>query len=445
MDSSGGEGWESRRRERLRCVLVALAWAASSSSSATAQLLGPEFQVNSYTTNHQRNCAVAADDAGNFVVVWSSFQDGSYSAVVGQRFDAVGNKVGGEFQVNSYTTGYQAYPALAADSSGNFVVVWESYGQDGSLFGVFARRYDTAGLPLGDEFQVNTYTTNGQRVPSVAVDGSGGFVVVWSSREQDGSGYGVFGQRFNPAGSPVGGEFQVNSYTTSAQSTGVVAADFAGDFTVVWMSSDQDGSTRGVFGQRFDSAGAPAGSEFQVNTYTTDQQDWPAVAANAAGEVVVVWESSGQDGSYSGIFGQRFDAAGTPAGSEFQVNLHSGLEQGRPAVAEDAQGSFIVVWESYGQDGAGFGLFARNFDSAGGGWPRELQANSVWTADQRDPAAAIGGSGEFVVVWESSDGQDGSMDGVFGQRLQNWLFLDGFETGQVCGWSVAVGSGDVCF
>ena len=51
------------------------------------------------------------------------------------------------------------------------------------------------GNPLGPEFRVNTYTTNEQRLPSVAADGSGNFVVAWTSR-QDGSGYGVFGQRF---------------------------------------------------------------------------------------------------------------------------------------------------------------------------------------------------------------------------------------------------------
>ena len=36
--------------------------------------------------------------------------------------------VGGEFQVNTYTTGRQAYPAVAAFVQGGFVVSWESYG-----------------------------------------------------------------------------------------------------------------------------------------------------------------------------------------------------------------------------------------------------------------------------------------------------------------------------
>ncbi len=66
--------------------------------------------------------------------------------------------------------------------------------------------------PVGGEFQVNTYTTSGKRSASVAMGADGDFVVVWGSFSQDGDGSGVFGQRFASSGSPVGGEFQVNTY-----------------------------------------------------------------------------------------------------------------------------------------------------------------------------------------------------------------------------------------
>ncbi len=38
---------------------------------------------------------------------------------------------GPEFQVNTYTTGDQESPDVAMDGAGNFIVVWQSYGQDG--------------------------------------------------------------------------------------------------------------------------------------------------------------------------------------------------------------------------------------------------------------------------------------------------------------------------
>src|SRR5580765_2090522 len=61
-----------------------------------------------------------------------------------------------DFQVNTYTYYAQQFPDICSDSSGNFVVVWQSYYQDGSGWGIFARRLDNAFNPVGPDFQVNT-------------------------------------------------------------------------------------------------------------------------------------------------------------------------------------------------------------------------------------------------------------------------------------------------
>lgn len=85
----------------LMCVLAALLPCA-----ALAQLLGPEFQVQSDTNYPHLDPVVAADGAGNFVAAWATgFQDGDNYGIFGQRFDATGTAVGNEFQVNSYTPG----------------------------------------------------------------------------------------------------------------------------------------------------------------------------------------------------------------------------------------------------------------------------------------------------------------------------------------------------
>ena len=71
---------------------------------------------------------------------------------------------GGEFQVNTYTYDLQRDAAVASDGAGNFVVVWEGgYSQDGSGRGVFGQRFDATGTPLGSEFQANTFSTNDQK------------------------------------------------------------------------------------------------------------------------------------------------------------------------------------------------------------------------------------------------------------------------------------------
>ena len=294
-----------RRSARPLYLAASLLLLGTGLRPATAQLLGPEFQVNSYTPNSQAGPAVAADDSGNFVVVWESGgQDGATYGVFGQRFNSAGSPVGSEFQVNTYTADRQSKPAVASDGSGNFVVAWASDGQDGSYWGVFGQRFNSAGAPLGSEFQVNTYTTDAQREPAVAVDGSGNFTVVWESVGQDGASAGVFGRRFNSAGTALGSELQINTYTTFHQFIPTVAAYGSGNFVVAWSSYLQDGSSSGIFGQRFNPAGS-AGSEFQVNTNAAYSQSNSELATDGSGNFVVVWSSDGQDGSYGGVFGRR--------------------------------------------------------------------------------------------------------------------------------------------
>ena len=108
---------------------------------------------------------------------------------------------GGEVQVNNFTTSAQRWPAVAADSQGRFVVVWDSLGPDGSDSSVQGRRFSADGVPLGPEFQVNSFTTDYQRSADIATSGAGQFMVVWTSNLQDGSGFGIRGRVFDAGGS----------------------------------------------------------------------------------------------------------------------------------------------------------------------------------------------------------------------------------------------------
>jgi hypothetical protein len=64
---------------------------------------------------------------------------------------------------------------------------------------VLARRFEANGTALGAPFQVNSYTVGPQAAPAIGGMPAGGFVVSWDSSGQDGDDSGVFFQRFNPA------------------------------------------------------------------------------------------------------------------------------------------------------------------------------------------------------------------------------------------------------
>ena len=305
---------------------------------------------------------------------------------------------------------------MATSASGDFVVVWDSYGQDGSAYGIFARLFSSAGVAVGLDFQINSRTTSSQSRPAVAREATGAFVVTWSSGSQDGQGFGIFARRLSSTGGVFGVEFQVNTHTITDQFMPAIASDLDGDFVVAWQSSLQDGSGDGVFARRFSSVGVPLGTEFQVSLYTEDTQRLPAVAMDSDGDFVVAWQSQGQDGSNYGVFARRFSSAGAAVTSDIPVNAHTTAAQGYPAVSSAADGDFVVVWESNNQDGLFPSVFGRRFASTGAPLATEFAVNTYTSGAQITAAIATDGAGRSIVAWQSL-GQDGSDYGIFAQRF----------------------------
>jgi hypothetical protein len=397
---------------------------------------GNEFQVNSYTVYTQSGASATADADGDFVMAWQSvLQDGSALFTYGifaRRFSSAGIAQASEFQVNSYTADTQLYPSVAASAAGDFVVAWQSNTQDGSSFGVFAQRFSSDGARLGAEFLVNSHTSDTQRDPVAAAQGDGDFVLTWASAIEDGSMFGVFARLFSSAGTALTGEIQVNTYTMGSQNAPAVATNADGDFFVAW-NSVHEGSSRGVFGRVFSNTGTALANEFQVNAYTMFDQQGPAVAASTSGGFVVVWRSQGQLGlpNQYDLLGRRISSAGAPLAGEFQVNIHSStlISPSSPSVAGTGDGEFVVAWHVFG-DGSNYGIFARRFSSDGAPLTEELQVNRYTVGHQLGASVGSDSAGDFVIAWNSFT-QDGSFYGVFGQRFAEPATLDVDANGSI--------------
>jgi hypothetical protein len=401
------------------CFLAVFSLAPALEHEVRAQApvpVGGEFTVNAVLGGTQNFSNVARDADGDFVVVWESF-DGNLFGVFARRFNSAGVAQGGQFQVNTYTTERQLRPVVDLDADGDFVVAWHSFGQDGSFYGVFARRYSAAGAALGAEFMVNTTTASLQSYPSVAADSDGDFVLAWTSNYQDGDMTGIFARRFGSTGAALGGEFRANTYTPSFQVEPSVDREADGDFVVTWESYGQDGDARGIFGKRFTSAGAAAGPEFQVNTTFTQVQMTPAVGVDSDGDFVVVW--AGREGSSYTIFGQRFSSTGAPQGIEFRVpDAPPGAI--RPGISLDADGDFVVVWEDFDDDGSYAGVAARRFKSSGVPSSLDTRINTTTVGYQDRPSVSARADGDFVVTWTGT----GTYPDIFAQRLDVPALID---------------------
>jgi hypothetical protein len=314
--------------------------------------------------------------------------------------------VGDEFLVNPYQGQIdmgRAFAAVGMDKNGDFVAAYVgvnnlTFGQD-----IFAQRFNKFGQTAGGEFRVNTFTAGLQTSVDLAMDKNGDFVVVWVSSEQDGSGLGVYAQRYDRKGVPQGDEFQVSTTTAGNQNFPSAAMDDQGNFIVTWSSSD--GNLLGIWAQRYDKFGTPVGSEFQVNTFTTGTQNSSSVATDRDGNFVIAWQSNGQDGDGWGVYAQRYDRDGAPVGVEFRVNDHTAgnqTVQNADTVAMANDGSFVVAFQGAGPEADGGGQYARAFDANGVAKVPQIRVSAVSIGEgQGNGVVGADRYGNFVVSWSA--------------------------------------------
>ncbi len=390
-------------------------------------LIGAEQQVNLTTASHQQSPRIAVAADGHYVVVWqSNNQDGSKFGIFARIFNADGSARSGEIAVNTLTLDDQTLPTVAIDPSGRFVVAWQSNDPavGGTGWDVYARTFAADGTALAAAKRISNTSADDQTAPAVAIDNTGEIVIAWQSRAQDNADAreGIYARRFSITLGNIGNEFLVNTTTANAQTAPAIARNAAtGEFVVVWASSGQDGSGSSVHGQRYSSTAVKVGSEFRVNTTTASDQEAPAVAINAGGDFVVAWQSKGQDNPGDGLFGiyvQRYNSSGTPVGTELRANTTVLGEQTQPAVALAGDGRFAVSWTSEGQAGDPFtGVYLQGFAADGRALGGETRINRTTAGAQEAPSIGMDASARIAAVWQSQN-QDGNSWGVFAQRLK---------------------------
>lgn len=362
-----------------------------------------EILVNApATAGNQEAPDIAVGTDGTFVIVWRD-DDGSGNPPKGQRFNSFGVAVGAQLEVQDSTSGGESAPRVAAQRDGDFVVVWR---KDPALL---SRRFDSSGadltaeIPFGiDDGGIDEFDAR------VASDAAGEFVVLW--RTVDAEPGHLFARRRNEAGtSDVTGLFEVADGVAMVPKDAEVASDAFGNTVAVWGDL---GATFQVWGARHSSDGTPLGAPFQVPTTTGSDDFDPSVVRRPSGEFVVAWEASSvARGSGGEISARVFASDGSPVGGDVQVNVYTTGSQITPRVAMAGNGDFAVVWED---DTVG-SIWARLFTSEGTPLGVDLQVSNDFTSDQdAGPASAFDPRGRLLVTWETTS--SGQRD-VFARRL----------------------------
>ncbi|MCT7986257.1 hypothetical protein NG796_23570 [Laspinema sp. A4] len=363
--------------------------------------VGLDIQVNTTEEGDQLNPRITSNGQGLSLVVWES--QGNPPGIYAQQYDNEGKPVGDEFEVATGNNLQNPIVAIALD--GSFVIAWEEAGSDK---GIVLQRYDSARNPIGEAVATSLTTAGNQG--AIALDGQGNILLVGA--EGNGANAGIFAQRYNPQNELVQ-DFEVsNAGINAANPTIAMAAN--GNYVIAWEQitpGNPAGPARNIVARRFNTTGPLDQLAFQVNTTSQANQDNATVAIAPDGSTFSIsWESGGGD-AVGGLYAQRYEfTSGDAIGDE--IKLDPAINTATQAVAIGPDGTLAIAYSEASD------IFVKRYNRAGDLLNPEdtTPINALTEGIQTSPAIIQNNQGEFIIVWQSEN-QDGSGYGIYAKGL----------------------------
>jgi hypothetical protein len=348
--------------------------------------------------------------------------------------------VSGELQVN-VDTAEQQIPRVATNRSGGFVVTWVRYDIDGTFVhrSLHAARFNADGTAATGEILVSDENNYLDMSSAAVLMDDGSFAVAFMSAE------GLVARWYTPGGSPDGADVLVtrtllNQFSVSTGGDGGRVVAWHGGEPGVWFRVLRPDHSSGpetlvdaagadpavavgpqggfvmawrqrqsqIVARRFTSLGAPSGRRFVVDPVDS--------VAGTGGHLHIGKEEDGDFlvlwGFGPTVFGRRFKSDATPIGGRIQVQAGAGYD-----AAIGGQGNFVLVWQvpdsSTQED---FNVFARRFKSNGAPLGPQVRVNEHTKGSQSNASVGIGTDGGFTVVWQSRPAE--SVSDVFARLFE---------------------------
>lgn len=325
-----------------------------------------------------------------------------------------------EFRVNTGPQAKQRYSVAAYSPDGAFGVFWQDV-RSGISARLFPGDYFATGraadqtLLAGNQIFDNNPgegTIFAHTSPQVLYLDSGEFYVFWTEEkaylraapffedwttlDQD-----ILAQRFSATGEPLSRRFRINRNRRGLQFGPQVASTPDGGFFVVWSGSDdQPGLSErdGIFGRRFNARGVALTGDVKLAGGHGVSAGSPVVAAGGDG-LLVLWEAEGDGTDGTDVFALHLDAAAEPVGSATRINSSTAGDQRAPAVAWDGDGQYLAVWHGPIEEPLHYRVFGQLVGVDGALLGPELRISQ--SEDERAHAlpAVASADGGFLVAW----------------------------------------------
>ena len=407
---------------------------------------GNEFVVNQGTTEHpfstvqdvdqtnrHGNSSVAVNQNGDYVVVWRSVDQSGNSDLLMRMYDFSGRALSDQIEVSQAIGEDHFGGSVAMDAAGNFVVVWTAQSGSSEL-DIFARRYDVHGNALGNEFRVtddfsasmaDDFDFGNQQNPSIAMNSSGEFVIVWDgARSLSGGGtvdHDIYFRKFAADGTAED-IVVVNTAGAGDEFSPSVVLEDSGDAFVAWTDTD------GIHARVVQADGTLL-TEIQSPTRVDilDARN-ASVASNGAGLIAIAYQvelDDGGGGSHWDTFLQIIDPTNVQWQTDPLGNQTQRQDQISADVAFNEDGSLILTWNGQNTTDAvdKNDVFARRFRveyDAGNPYAQAISDEflvSQSAGTQYGASVAAIDSENFVVVWTGEDTSGGK--GIFARQYGN--------------------------
>jgi hypothetical protein len=416
-------------------ILAALTLIPSLTPAVAQPVAGPEVTVNTYDGSKQLTPTAAFSDQGEAVVVWEN----QIRGITGRFFQADGDARGGDVVMvanDAIPVPFRGRavshrdPSVVFDNSGSAFMVWTRedafvrvvpFREVRNIRGtdIYGQRFTATGLPMGQPVRINDIPHGNQERAAVADAGQGRLVVVWQTEDD-----GISLRLVTPSGQGIralGDDLKV----TDEGVRPALAVNAAGEALVVWEACCDDDGNSAVFGRLLSTRGSTGfqGDAFQINTHTFGNQQAPTVAADGDGNFLVAWQTPLAPVEVGRmeyrIFGQSVGGgaqAGALLGEELILSSGPGWGHSAPQLAATPDGDLTVGWFVW-QGDFRTGLNGRTFDALGNAQGDEFAINERPIGGQFRFGMTAGADGQILATWIGADAAIQKL-GVSARRLR---------------------------
>jgi len=383
---------------------------------------------------------------GNSILItWHRRFFQSMSDIVCQRVSFNGSLIGNNYVISDDKGGAsQILPGVAADNTGNFFIVWDDYRMypnvdyNGNQYG---RRYGQDGSPLCDEFRVNTYVDG---VNSSIGLNSNMYVTVWARTNPDSS-HQVYAQRFDYNGNPIGANYQISMSNGDNSISFPRTTNLSNEhFLVVW--TEENGARQIIYGRFLDQNGIPYGNQFSAYVDSLAYNSgWTAIdegnnrfivpiscnieslasaiqefdyAGNPVSAPIVLNDEPAPNNYVCGakgivqylfvwpgaenrkIIGQFVDDSLQKIGANFVISDDTIAYKDFCSVVSNVDGKFFVLWDD--QRNGNPDLYGQFFDSLGNKIDNNFRVDNDTTNSEQSYVSCFSANNRIYIVWSDT-------------------------------------------